>query len=93
MQKRDIVIEITNETPEFCNKSCSVYRVGQIVQRTLDKIMKSIKDEGRIELRGFGTLYTKVRRVRKARNIRTGETIIVPQHNIIKFKQSSKVRV
>jgi integration host factor subunit beta len=57
-----------------------------IVQRTLDAIIQSLVTVGRIELRNFGVFEVKRRASHKARNPRTGETLIAPAKNVVTFK-------
>jgi integration host factor subunit beta len=57
-----------------------------IVQRTLDAIIQTLVADGRIELRNFGVFEVKRRASRRARNPRTGETLIAPAKNVVTFK-------
>jgi nucleoid DNA-binding protein len=80
MTKNDIVVEITR-------KSGLTYKqVRRVVQMTLDQICNTIVREGRIELRNFGVLDVRVRRARRARNPRTGETVSVGERRTVFFK-------
>jgi len=60
--------------------------VLEIVQRTFDRIIDALANEGRIELRNFGIFRVKERRPRKARNPRTGKAVDVPKRLVVTFK-------
>jgi nucleoid DNA-binding protein len=57
-----------------------------VVQRTLDAILRALVAEGRIELRNFGVFEVKRRAPRRARNPRTGEDVMTPARNVVTFK-------
>lgn len=58
----------------------------QIVQATLDDLVQTLAATGRIELRNFGVFTVKVRAARKARNPRSGETVMIGERKVVKFK-------
>lgn len=58
----------------------------EIVQATLDSMIATLASEGRIELRNFGVFTVKVSAARKARNPRTGETVMIGERRVVKFK-------
>lgn len=58
----------------------------EIVQATLDNMIATLASEGRIELRNFGVFTVKVSAARKARNPRTGETVMIGERRVVKFK-------
>lgn len=49
-------------------------------------IMDEIADGGYVKLTGFGTFETVDRKARPAQNIHTGETIMIPDRKVVKFK-------
>lgn len=49
-----------------------------MVQHTLDEMLRTLVENGRLELRNFGIFQMSVSAPRKARNPRTGETVMVP---------------
>lgn len=57
-----------------------------IMQATLDNLVDTLSSTGRIELRNFGVFTVKVCSPRKARNPRTGETVMIGQRKVVKFK-------
>ena len=58
----------------------------QIIQKILDSIVNTLVEEGRVELRNFGVFEVRWRKARKARNPRTGKTVMVPKRYIVTFK-------
>jgi integration host factor subunit beta len=80
MTKKDIAKKIAEavDLPQLS--------VSEIVQMLFDGITEILVDEGRIELRNFGVFEVKTRKPRKARNPRTGETVMVPERKSVTFK-------
>jgi integration host factor subunit beta len=60
--------------------------VQEIIQRIFDRIIETVAKAGRIELRNFGIFEVKRRKPRKARNPRTGESVLVPAKMVVTFK-------
>jgi integration host factor subunit beta len=66
-------------------------RTKEIVQLTLDEIIKTLVEDGRIELRNFGVFEVKRRAPRKARNPRTGAKVYVPAKTVVVFKPGKEM--
>ena len=58
----------------------------RMVQHTLDEMVRTLVESGRLELRNFGVFQIHQSAPRKARNPRTGETVMVPSRRVVKFK-------
>ncbi len=58
----------------------------EVVQNFLDTVIEVLSTEGRLELRDFGVFQVKQRAERKARNPKTGESVIVPPRKVVTFK-------
>lgn len=80
MTKKEIAKQISEDI------GLTQLRTMDIVQRTLDAIIQTLGDEGRIELRNFEVFEVERRASRKARNARTGETLTAPARNVVTFK-------
>jgi integration host factor subunit beta len=80
MTKKEIVKKIAEQS------GISRQVALEAVQMVFDGIRETLVDEGRIELRNFGVFEVKRRRVRKARNPRTGESVSVPERRVVTFK-------
>ena len=80
MTKKEIVKQISDEI------GLTQLKTKEIVQKTFDAIIETLLAEGRIELRNFGVFEVKQRRPRKARNPRTGASVLVPAKRVVTFK-------
>jgi nucleoid DNA-binding protein len=78
--KKEIVKTISDET------GLNQQQIKAIVQRTFDAIVRTLEEEGRIELRNFGVFQVRTRAARKARNPRTGRQVEVPEKFVVTFK-------
>jgi integration host factor subunit beta len=76
--------EMANAIAEEVNLSQIL--VKEIIERVFDGIIDTLKQERRIELRNFGVFEVKKRKPRKARNPRTGESLMVPAKLVVTFK-------
>lgn len=65
----------------------------KIVVEVLLETVSNLLEEGRtIEIRGFGTFYTKERKPRPARNPKTGEVVPLPRRVVPLFKYSNELK-
>jgi nucleoid DNA-binding protein len=78
--KKDIVKSIARKL------DLSQVEVKNVVQNTLDMIVDTLVEEGRLELRDFGVFQVKDRAPRRARNPKTGERVRVPARRVVTFK-------
>jgi integration host factor subunit beta len=78
--KRDMVERIAEQV------GVTGVQAREIVQATLDSMIETLAATGRIELRNFGVFTVKVCSPRKARNPRTGETVMIAERKVVKFK-------
>src|ERR1700755_347801 len=83
--KKEIVKKISEDI------GLTQLKTKDIVQRTLDAIILTLVEEGRIELRNFGVFEVKRRAPRKARNPRTGAKVYVPSKNVVTFKPGTEM--
>lgn len=82
MTKQELVNEISNKTGIEKNV------VMTIVESFMDTTIHSMEKGNDIFLRGFGTFLIKKRAKKTARNITKNTAVIIPEHNIPKFKPS-----
>ncbi|MGY8768236.1 MAG: HU family DNA-binding protein [Pirellulales bacterium] len=85
MTKKEIVKTISEEI------GLTQLKTKEIVQKTFNAIVKTLVEEGRIELRNFGVFEVKKRAARKARNPRTGEKVFVPSKFVVTFKPGKEM--
>lgn len=66
------------------------------VERTLEKILSYLSSAlvkgSRIEIRGFGSFSSKIRKERVGRNPQTGESIRIKEKSSIHFIPSKKLK-
>ncbi|MDP6419253.1 MAG: HU family DNA-binding protein [Candidatus Krumholzibacteria bacterium] len=86
MTKADLVEAISDRV------SLSKKDTGIVVNLVLDSISDALSQGDKVELRGFGSFRVKERRGRKARNPRTGTTVMVPAKLIPFFKASNDLK-
>lgn len=59
---------------------------------TLEAIVRGLREEGSVELKGFGKFVTKEVEERTAKNPKTGEDVLVPAHRKVSAKLSPAVK-
>jgi nucleoid DNA-binding protein len=67
-------------------------QVREVVQQTLDGVVATLVEDGRVELRNFGVFAVQRRKPRQARNPRTGERVMVPERLVVVFKAGRVVQ-
>lgn len=75
------------------NPKLSQLEIEIILDNFSESIEKSLLDNKKIELRGFGTFFLKrIKEKFRSRNPKTGELIYVPEKNKVRFKASKKLK-
>lgn len=87
MTKQDLVNTVAEQT------GFPSYQVKAIVERSLDVIRDEVKGGETVTIRGFGTFQIKQRKAKPARNISTGESVLVPAHKVVNFKPSKDFKI
>ena len=91
MTKKEFVKEFQEVLKEN-GVEVSIPRCNEILTDTLDKIPALLIEEGEINLTGFGKFSLVEVSERSARNPKTGEELVVPEHKAMRFKPSQKVK-
>jgi integration host factor subunit beta len=86
MTKADLIEEVARVV-EFTRKESEV-----IVESIFDAVVKSLKENDKIEIRGFGSFRTRQRQARIGRNPKTGSRVEVPAKRIPYFKPSKELK-
>ncbi len=60
--------------------------VAAALDAALSIISRTLAEEGKVQLTGFGTFLTKERAAHLGRNLSTGEPVDVPAHRVVQFK-------
>lgn len=63
-----------------------------VVEELLESISIILESGKSIEIRGFGTFYTKIRKPRPARNPKTGEVVPLLKRIVPLFKYSNELK-
>ncbi|MBR0552119.1 integration host factor subunit beta [Stakelama marina] len=87
MIRSELVQSLADENPELALRD-----VERIVSVFFDEITQRLADNGRVELRGFGTFTTRQRDARVGRNPRTGEAVKVDAKRVPYFKPGKEMR-
>jgi integration host factor subunit beta len=88
MIKSELVLKIAERNPHLYHRD-----VENIVNTVLLTITNALKNEDRVELRGFGAFAAKKRRARTGRNPRTGEQVPVDEKLAPAFKTGKELRL
>lgn len=65
--------------------------ISYIVEQTLICIENQLKQKKPIQIRGFGTFYFRISKEKKAHDFKTGNTITLPEKEIICFNPSPEL--
>ena len=63
-----------------------------VVRAIMEKMVQSLSEGNRIEIRGFGSFEVRFREPRKARNPKTGETVFTDGKYTVHFKPGKEMR-
>ena len=85
MNKHDLIKKLSTQ------KKLSEKEAQIIISTIIEEITQALQLGDRVEFRGFGVFYTKIRNKRLARNPKTGEKILASKKNIPHFKMSKKL--
>ena len=87
MIKSQLVKKLLNKNPHLIHKD-----VENITSLILGKITTTLENNGRVEIRGFGSLSVRKRDQKNGRNPRTGESVFVPEKKAPIFKSGKGLR-
>jgi len=87
MIKSQLIKRLLNKNPHLIQKD-----VEKITSLVLEKITSSLEDNGRVEIRGFGSLSVRKRNAKNGRNPKTGESVFVPEKKVPIFKSGKGLR-
>ena len=81
--KSKLLKQLSLNYPNFLKKD-----LEKFTNIILNEIKRSLRRGDRVELRGFGVLYTNIQKARISRNPKTGEKVNTPEKKTIHFKMS-----
>ena len=87
MTKRDLVVQISNDTGMIQQD------VHAVVQRTLEILSEAMAKGETVELRNFGVFEVKMRKARVGRNPNAPtHDVRIPPRAVVKFKAGKELR-
>lgn len=86
MNKNDLIVSVSKKI------DTGQKTVSDIINTTIDTIKEALANGEDVKLTGFMNFEIKDVREREARNIRTGEPLIIPAHRIVKAKLTKAVK-
>lgn len=87
LTKRDLVVQIANET------GLIQAEVFDVVQRTLDHMTEALARGDTVELRNFGVMEVRLTKPRVGRNPNLpGSAFVIPPRATVKFKPGKVMR-
>mgnify|MGYP000037982485 FL=1 len=87
MIKSELVKRLLNKNPHLIQRD-----VEMITSKIFEKMTDTLENEGRVEIRGFGSLSVRRRKAKNGRNPRTGESVYVPEKKAPIFKSGKGLR-
>jgi nucleoid DNA-binding protein len=84
--KRDLIAQVAEQTG-FMQSETKI-----VIDELLETISRFLEEQDSIEIRGFGTFYTQMRKPRPARNPRTGEIVLLNRRLVPLFKYSGDMK-
>ena len=87
MIRSQLVKRLLNKNPHLIQKD-----VEKVTSLVLDKIISTLENDGRVEIRGFGSLSVRKRNSKNGRIPRTGESVFVPEKKAPIFKSGKGLR-
>jgi len=81
--KSELVKQLSKTYPNLLKKD-----LEKFFDIFIDEIKLALKNDERVELRGWGVFSTKKQKSKTSRNPRTGEKVIVNEKKSISFKMS-----
>ncbi len=88
MSKPEIINKLKIKYPKINNSELEI-----VLETFSNSIQKALIEGKSVELRGFGTFFTKkINEKFSARNPKTGELIYVPQKKRVRFRMSKKLK-
>lgn len=85
-----IKIDIANRLMQV--HPCSRQTALEVVDLLTDRMKQALLDGHRIEIRGFGVFEPRPRKKGMGRNIKTGDTVKIPNGKSIRFKPGKDLR-
>ena len=86
VSKSDLIKQLKQIYPNILKKDLS-----KIFDVFIEEIMMALKNNERVELRGWGIFYQKKQKSRISRNPKTGESVYTKEKKKLNFKMSKEL--
>lgn len=87
MKKSELIASMLEKNP-----SLDANETAKAVEKVFDLISVTLGDNGRVEIRGFGTFSVIGKPERMGRNPRTGEPVKIAAKNVVHFKSGKELK-
>ncbi|MEM6762709.1 MAG: integration host factor subunit beta [Pseudomonadota bacterium] len=87
MIKSELITRVFVRNPHLLHRD-----VEAVVNCVLGEISNAMRDDNRVEIRGFGAFSVRHREARTGRNPRTGEAVAVAQKSVPFFRTGKELR-
>ncbi len=87
MKKSELIERLAEKFPYIAKND-----MEKIVNIMIEKIIDALKSNDRVEIRGFGSLFVKVRKAREARNPKTGMHLNIDAKHVPFFKAGKELK-
>jgi len=84
--RSELLAKLRQENPRL-----TALAAEKALDTILDEIAETLSQGHRVELRGFGSFFTKVRVARVGRNPRTGEAVEIAPKRHMHFRASKQI--
>lgn len=88
MTKRGLIEEVVRRYPRYSRREAEV-----MVNAVFQSMAETLRGDGRIEIRGFGSFVVKHRRSREGRNPKTGRPVYVNAKRVPFFKVGKELKL
>jgi len=88
MNKGELIDEVQRNLGKETTRAFS----ERVVNTVIDAIVNGLKNDGTVQIVGFGTFRVKERKARKGRNPQTGEEIEIKASKSVSFKAGQKLK-
>ncbi|MBN1196831.1 MAG: HU family DNA-binding protein [Candidatus Aminicenantes bacterium] len=87
MNKNELAAAMVNNTEFTKNDALTI--IDNLVEIVIDQMKR---EDGKLTIVGFGTFKSTMKKRKKGRNPRTGETIEIPARRVAKFIPGKKLK-
>lgn len=84
--KHDLIVDVSRQT------GLTQADTRIVVEELIETLSHTLEEGRTIEIRGFGTFYTKIRKPRPARNPKTGDVVPLGKRVVPLFKYSNELK-